>query len=225
MSLTLARYETPSMNNVFPCGSLARCDLVYSTLSRVLCSVVISLCHRYWAEGRFKKKSRTQVKERHISALLCYYLSHTQFFLMFCMNVDFNAHKSSLHKRCLLIKWENVGVCSRVCAQKSSAVSLLEMRHMDVCVLPGQPACISNICIHTGSKEGTNWISNVKDFSSFAGVFLVCGVLEENFSKPNKPCEAKWKSFGPHPKTSISCPVCWRRKKTPNQHTNHKGMT
>lgn len=82
---------------------------------------------------------------------------------MFCMNLDFNAHKSSLHKRCLLIKWVNVGVCSSVWAQKSFAVSLL--RHMDVCVLPRQPACIRNICIRAGSKEGTNWISNDKDFS------------------------------------------------------------
>lgn len=157
MSLTLAWYETPSMNNVFPRGSLALCDLVYSTLRRVLCSVVISLCHRYWAEGKFKKKSRIWVKERHISDLLCYYTSIPIFFIIFCIYVDFNAHRSSLCEKCLLIKWVNVGVCSRVCARKSFAVSLLEIMHMDVCVLSRQPACISNVCIRTGSKEGTNW--------------------------------------------------------------------
>ena len=97
---------------------------------------------------------------------------------------------------------------------KVFVVSLLEIMHTAVCVLPRQPACISNICIRTGSKEGTNWITNVKDFYSFF-FFFGLWFSEWNFSKPTKPCEAKLKSFCPHPKTSISV----IRK---NQSINHK---
>lgn len=78
--------------------------------------------------------------------------------------------------------------------------------------------CLCNTCACTGGREAINWISNINDFPSFEGVLLsvaLCGVSEGKFSKPNKPWEAKWKSFSPHPKTSISCPASWRRGKPP----------